>query len=355
MDLFLIYLDKHSSTLLLVASLLGFSLVIRYGFAPKILELFRRVKGVKISVELLYQPLSNLSIPVFSMFITPILSLPTQFNAVFQHMMQIWLIGALAWLLIRILVLFKELILGQYQLDAKDNLKARQISTQLLMIERVVNAVILLIAGSIILMSFDKAREIGFSLLASAGIAGIILGLAAQRSLATLFAGIQLAITQPIRIDDVVIVEHEWGWIEEITLTFVVVRIWDQRRLVLPITYFIEHPFQNWTRKRADLLGTVYLYVDYKMPLDDLRTELDRIVKESPLWDGRVAKIQVTNATEKSVELRALVSAENASNAWDLRCLVREDLLTYIQRHFPESLPRIRLDRGFPEQGESNV
>ena len=355
MDLYHLFLENTSSTLLLVGGLLGLYLLIRYGLAPLILKLFRQVRGVKISVELLYQPLSTLSIPAFLMLVTPFLGLPQQVSAVVGHMMQVWLICALAWLLMRTMALFKQLILGQYQLDVKDNLKARQVNTQLLVIQRVVNAVLLLVAGAAILLSFDKAREIGFSLLASAGIAGIIIGLAAQRSLATLFAGIQLAISQPIRIDDVVIVENEWGRIEEITLTFVVVRIWDQRRLVLPITYFIEHPFQNWTRTRADLLGTVYLYVDYKMPLEELRTKLDSIVKESPLWDGRVAKIQVTNTTEKTVELRALVSAENASNAWDLRCLVREGLLVYLQQHFPESLPRIRLERDLPEQLPSDA
>lgn len=201
-------------------------------------------------------------------------------------------------------------------------------------------------------MTFDKVRQIGVSILASAGIAGIIIGFAAQRSLATLIAGIQIAITQPIRIDDVVIVENEWGWIEEITLTYVVIRIWDQRRLVVPITYFIERPFQNWTRTSAELLGTVYLYADYGIPVDELRQELEKIVNASPLWDKRVAKIQVTNATEKTVEMRALVSAENSSNAWELRCLVREKLIDFMQRNYPERLPRIRLETN---KGDNDV
>jgi small-conductance mechanosensitive channel len=162
--------------------------------------------------------------------------------------------------------------------------------------------------------------------------------------LATLIAGIQIAITQPIRIDDVVIVENEWGWIEEITLTYVVIRIWDQRRLVVPITYFIERPFQNWTRTTAELLGTVYIYADYSIPIGELRRELEKIVNASPLWDKRLAKMQVTNATEKTLEIRALISAENSSNAWELRCLVREKLMDFMQRNYPEKLPRIRLE-----------
>ncbi|RQW01754.1 mechanosensitive ion channel family protein, partial [candidate division KSB1 bacterium] len=206
------------------------------------------------------------------------------------------------------------------------------------------NVMIIIFAIAMILMTFDKVRQIGVSMLASAGIAGIILGFAAQRSLATLIAGIQIAITQPIRIDDVVIVENEWGRIEEITLTYVVVNIWDQRRLIVPITYFIETPFQNWTRTTAELLGTVFIYADYRLPINALRDELERIVADSPLWDKRLAKVQVTNATDKTMGIRALVSAENSSNAWELRCLVREKLIAFLQRNFPDSLPRVRLE-----------
>jgi small-conductance mechanosensitive channel len=249
-----------------------------------------------------------------------------------------------SWFLIRLVNIFKTLILSRYEISTEDNLEARRITTQLDVIQRVLGFLIILVAVSSILMTFDKVRQIGISILASAGIAGIIIGFAAQRSLATLIAGIQIAITQPIRIDDVVIVENEWGWIEEITLTYVVVRIWDQRRLIAPITYFIERPFQNWTRKTAELLGTVFIYADYRVPVDELRKELEMIVAETPLWDKRVAMMQVTNATEKTVELRALVSAENASNAWELRCYVREKLISFLQQNYPESLPLVRVE-----------
>jgi small-conductance mechanosensitive channel len=193
-------------------------------------------------------------------------------------------------------------------------------------------------------MTFDKVRQLGTTLLASAGIVGIIVGLAAQKSISTLFAGIQLAITQPIRIDDVVIVENEWGRIEEISLTYVVVRIWDLRRLIVPITYFLEKPFQNWTRISADLLGTVFLYVDYTVPVEAVRSELKSILENSKLWDGRVCVLQVTNASERTVELRALMSAADSSSAWELRCEVREKLIAFIRQNYPDALPKVRAE-----------
>jgi len=194
------------------------------------------------------------------------------------------------------------------------------------------------------LMTFEKVRQLGTSILASAGVIGIIVGVAAQRTIATFLAGIQIAVTQPIRIDDVVIVENEWGRIEEITLTYVVVRIWDLRRLVLPITYFIEKPFQNWTRVTADILGTVFIYVDYTVPIQAVREELHRILQNSKLWDKKVWGLQVTNTTEHTVELRALMSAPDASSAWDLRCEVRERLVEFIQKNYPDGLPKVRAE-----------
>jgi small-conductance mechanosensitive channel len=192
------------------------------------------------------------------------------------------------------------------------------------------------------LMVFESVRQFGASILASAGIAGIVVGLAAQRSIATLLAGFQIAMTQPIRVDDVVIVEGEWGRIEDITLTYVVVKVWDQRRLIVPMTHFLERPFQNWTRTSAEMLGTVLLYADYSVPVGELRDELTRILSHSRYWDGRVNVLQVTESKEYSVELRALVSAADASQAWELRCEVREQLVTFMQRRHPESLPRLR-------------
>jgi small-conductance mechanosensitive channel len=185
---------------------------------------------------------------------------------------------------------------------------------------------------------------LGASVLASAGVIGIIVGFAAQRTIANLFAGFQLAMTQPIRIDDVVIVENEWGRIEEITLTYVVVRIWDLRRLIVPLSYFIERPFQNWTRAQSDILATVFLYTDYAVPVDAMREELKRILAQAPDWDGKVCVLQVTNASDRSVELRALASAADASKAWNLRCEIREKLIFFVQQNYPDSLPRVRAE-----------
>jgi hypothetical protein len=202
-------------------------------------------------------------------------------------------------------------------------------------------------------MSIPSIRQIGITLFASAGIAGIVAGLAARPALTNLIAGVQLALTQPIRIDDVVIVEGEWGWIEEIRVTFVVVRIWDLRRLVVPLSYFIERPFQNWTRTKADILGTVFLYVDYTVPVQRVREELHRLLQADDLWDGEVWGLQVTNATDRTIELRALMGARNSEDAWNLRCHVREQLIDFLFREYPESLPRLRAE--LPEKLEKSA
>ena len=193
-------------------------------------------------------------------------------------------------------------------------------------------------------MRFDQFRRLGTGILASAGLASLIIGLAAQKIFANFLAGIQIAFTQPIRLDDVVVVENEWGRISEITLMYVVVKIWDERILILPISYFIEKPFQNWTRTTANLLGTISIYTDFTVPVDEVRMELERIVKSSDRWDGRVCSLQVTNMSERTMELRALVSASDSSNVWDLRCEVREKLIGFIQKQYPQAFSQIRLN-----------
>lgn len=252
-------------------------------------------------------------------------------------------IFALTWLLIRVLRLVKKLIVAKYDIGETNNLKARKVYTQFTILERIVIFIVVILALGVALMSFESIREIGVSVFASAGVAGIIIGFSAQKLISTIIAGIQIAITQPIRLDDVVIVEGEWGRIEEITLTYVVVAIWDKRRLVLPTTYFIETPFQNWTKNSADIMGTVFLYTDYTVPFDAIREELQRIVKSAPQWDGQVANIQVTGSAHNYVEVRALVSAEDASKAWELRVIVREKLISFLQENYPDSLARTRV------------
>ncbi len=265
-------------------------------------------------------------------------------NAYLTKLIHVLLIGGVAWLLIKLVDVFEQYILSQYEIDARDNLRARKIHTQMGMMKKVITVVIGILGLAIILMSFERFRELGTGLLASAGLAGLIIGFAAQRTLANLLAGIQIAITQPIRIDDVVIVEGEWGRIEEITLTYVVVRIWDLRRLILPISYFIDKPFQNWTRVSADLLGTVFLHVDYTVPIEEVRETLHKILEESDLWDRKVWRLHTTEAGERTVQLRALMSASDSSSAWELRCEVREKLIDWVQTHYPESLPKLRAD-----------
>ena len=287
----------------------------------------------------------RLLLPIFFLF--PALSrskFPEEIESSIRHIIALVIILGLSWMLIGIVGIIKEFLLKHFNIKEKDNLQARSVYTQVSVMERIIVSVIFIVTISAMLMTFEEVRKTGMSILASAGIMGIIAGLAAQKSISALFAGIQIAITQPFRIDDVVIVEGEWGRIEEITLTYVVVKIWDERRLVLPITYFLEKPFQNWTRTTSDLLGTVFIYADYSIPVQIIRSRLEEFLKKSKLWDGRVCSLQVTNLKDSTVELRALMSSRDASDSWDLRCEIREKLLEYIQKEFPEKLPKIRLE-----------
>ncbi|MBT9186847.1 mechanosensitive ion channel family protein [Zobellia russellii] len=252
-------------------------------------------------------------------------------------------IFAFTWLIIKAIKIVKQHVMHTYDMNTSDNLRARKVATQFNILERIVIFIIIILAVGIALMSFDGIREIGVSIFASAGVAGIIIGFSAQKMIGTILAGIQIALAQPIKLDDVVVVEGEWGRIEEIMLTYVVVKIWDKRRLILPTTYFIEKPFQNWTKSSADILGTVFLYTDYSVPFEALRKELTRILKNTDLWDGEVNNIQVTDSKANHIEIRALMSAVDSSTAWDLRVHVRENLITFLQENYPESLPRTRL------------
>jgi len=271
-------------------------------------------------------------------------ALPETELAAVKQVISLFFIGLLSWLVIKSTYVLDDYVLSRFRVDEKDNLRARKIHTQLKVLKRIVIIVVCILALGTMLMTFEKVRQLGTTILASAGIIGIVVGMAAQRTIGTFIAGLQIAFTQPIRIDDVVIVENEWGRIEEITLTYVVVKIWDLRRLVVPITYFIEKPFQNWTRVTSDLLGTVYIYVDYTVPIEAVREELHRILKSSELWDGKVCVLQVTNTSEHTLELRALMSTEDASKGWSLRCEVREKLIEFIQKNYPQSLPKVRAE-----------
>jgi small-conductance mechanosensitive channel len=285
----------------------------------------------------------RLILPILALILgTPALAVSQSAQGVIQNAVSLALIGTIGFLLVQFVNAIAELVLNRYRLDVADNRVARGVYTQVMVLKKIAITIIALFAIASMLMVFQSVRQLGTAMIASAGVAGIVIGFAAQKSLGTLLAGFQIAMTQPIRIDDVVIVEGEWGRIEEITLTYVVVSIWDLRRLVVPITYFIEKPFQNWTRTSADILGTVTLQVDYVVPVDAVRQEFTRILQASPNWDRKVNVLQVTDAKERTIELRALASSSDASKSWDLRCEVREKLISFIQQNYPESLPRLR-------------
>lgn len=285
----------------------------------------------------------NHFVPLLTLTVVlPFLTLKDIYETNLDRVLSILLVISFANVLNNSIKILEDYIYHKYDFNKADNLKERKIRTQLQFIRRLAMVMIILIATAIILLSFESVRKLGTGLLTGVGIGGIIVGFAAQKSLGNLLAGFQIAFTQPIRIDDVLVVEGEWGRVEDITLTYVVLNIWDQRRLILPINYFIEKPFQNWTRTTSEILGTVFLYVDYTLPVDLLREELTRLLNDSPLWDKRVGILQVTDTKEKTMELRALVSAKNSSQAFDLRCYVRENLVAYIKDHHPESLPHER-------------
>jgi small-conductance mechanosensitive channel len=259
------------------------------------------------------------------------------------HLNTLLLIFSIAWLCIQLVKSGAYYLQTKLDINTTDNLLARKNLTQIKVFKAIANSVIVIVAVSTALLTFEQARNIGISLLTSAGIIGIIVGFAAQKTIGMILAGIQLAITQPIRLDDVVIVEEEWGRIEEITLTYVVVKIWDERRLVLPVNYFLEKPFQNWTRTSADITGTIFLYVDYNFPVESIRNILPKMLKECTDWDGRIVNVQVTKAKEYFKEIRILVSSADASRNWDLRTELREKLIDFINNNYPGSFAKIHI------------
>jgi len=261
-----------------------------------------------------------------------------------QHLLHIGMIGCVTWLLVRGVAALERAILRSYPIEVADNLTARRVQTQTRVLARVVMGTVVLLGTSVVLLTFPAVRQIGTTLLASAGIIGLVAGIAAKPVFGNLIAGLQIALTQPIRLDDVVIVEGEWGRIEEIGSSYVVVRIWDKRRMVVPLTWFIENPFQNWTRSSADLLGTAFLWLDYRTPIAQVRAELERICKSEPLWDGQVCVTQVTETSERTIQVRLLVSARNSGDAFDLRCIVRERMIDFLTREHPCALPRTRAE-----------
>ncbi len=298
-----------------------------------ILLLFRRTR-FPVQVILLVLVVEGVTRPMISN--EPILE-------ILDFAVPLVVVAGAAMVLYRAVGAFFTALRKRFDIDTPDNLRARQVTTQIMVLERVVGVVIVIITIAVGLMTIPGVRQWGASLLASAGVIGLVVGFAAQQTIANVFAGIQIAVTQPVRIDDAVVIDGEWGRVEEITLTYIVVRVWDKRRLVVPISYLLQKPFQNWTRNTSSIIGSVYLYADYTVDVDALRLEQSRVLAASELWDGEVDVIQVTDATEQTVQLRCLMSAANSPQAWDLRCLVREHLIGVLQSSQPAALPRQRM------------
>ncbi len=285
----------------------------------------------------------RLAVPLLGIILLlPLLKLPENWTWVTQKGVGILFIITLSFLIVHGINAMQAALLSQQRLDLPDNLSARRIYTQVSVIRKIIITAVVIIATGSVLMLFDPVRQFGTSILASAGIAGIVIGFAAQRTLGNVLAGIQIALTQPLLIDDIVVVEGEFGQIEEITLTYVTVRTWDLRRMILPITYFVEKPFQNWSRVSTDLLGAVVLYLDYQAPIGELRKELKRLVENNPKWDRKVCGLQVTDTKQTTIEVRALVSSTDPGKLSDLRCEIREGLIEFLCRNYPQSLPRQR-------------
>ncbi|TDH23040.1 mechanosensitive ion channel [Segetibacter sp. 3557_3] len=274
--------------------------------------------------------------------VLPLMKLQPGVYYVIDKVIGILLIISFANILLSIVKVAEDYVYHYFDLNKTDNLKERKIRTQLQFVRKLVTGLIVILSICMVLLSFDSLRRVGAGLLTGVGVGGVILGFAAQRSLGNILAGLQIAFTQPMRIDDVLVVEGEWGRVEEITLTYVVLHIWDDRRLILPINYFIEKPFQNWTRSSAEISGTAFFYLDYTVPVQALREEFNRLLQATELWDKRVNLLQVTNTTDRVIEVRTLMSARNSSQAFDLRCYVRENLVKFVQDNYPDALPKTR-------------
>ncbi len=285
--------------------------------------------------------------------VLPGLPLPPAVMSALEHITGIGLIAAIAWLIILLVDVSSDIMSVRYRVDVADNLMARRIQTQFQMLHHIVVVLVSVVSLSIMLMTFPAIRHIGMSILASAGLASLVVGLAMKGTLENIIAGVQIAFAQPFRMGDAVVIQGEWGWIEEIGTMYVVVRIWDLRRLVIPLSYFLQNSFQNWTRTSAELLGYSYIYTDYTVSVDAVREELKRICESTPLWGGKVCGVQVSDSDRYTMELRALMDARNSGEAWDLRCLVREKLIDFLQKNYPGCLPRYRGE--FETKGRDGV
>lgn len=300
--------------------------------------------------------LTRLAILILAMVIAiPVAPIPNATALLLARVLLIAVVCLIGWAAVTALNISANIYLRRFRLDVHDNLLARKHNTQVRVLLRTVDVLLVLLTIGAALMTFPAVRQYGYSLFASAGVAGIVAGLAARPVLSNLFAGVQLAMTQPIRLDDQVVIEGEWGTIEEITSTYVVVRIWDLRRMIVPLSYFIEKPFQNWTRENSALIGTALFYFDYRAPVGIIRDKLGEIVKQSKNWNGRSVALQVTDTRENVIEVRAIMSADDAGRAFSLRCEVREKMIDFLQREHPEALPRQRTELAVADAAKAGI
>jgi len=342
------YFQQHWRDILwsagVLAAAIGVAFIVRL-IAFSALRRFTRNRGTVLGQSLVThgrQP-SHWILPFVAVLVVlPGLPLPKSLLNALEHISGLGIVASVAWLSIVLIAVTADILTTRYRIDVADNLTARRIQTQFIMVRRLGVILVVLLATAVGLMTFPAIKHIGVSILASAGVASLVVGMAMKDTLSNLIAGVQIAFAQPFRIGDAVVIDNEFGWIEEIGMMYVMVRIWDLRRLVVPLSYFLTNPIQNWTRTSADLLAYTYLNVDYKTPVDAVRAELTRILEASPLWNRNVNALQVSDSDSHTMQLRALMDVRNSSDAWDLRCVVREKLIAFMQKNYPNCLPRYR-------------
>lgn len=345
------YISNDTARILIATIFFIVILIIVFFIYRKLFRLLKKraIKTTRKSDDFI---LELFKIPALSLVYWILLSVFTHlffgqlaFYTYWLHINKLLLIASISWICIQATHAGEYYLQSHLDIRVSDNLHARKRLTQLKVFKGITNSIVILLAISISLLTFKEVRTLGLSLLTSAGIFGIIIGFAAQKSIAMFLAGIQLAITQPISLDDVVVVEEEWGRIEEITLTYVVVKIWDERRLVLPVTWFLEKPFQNWTRTSAQITGTVFIYVDYSFPIESIRNALPDMLTKHPEWDGRFWNVQVTKVTEQYKEIRLMLTSADSGKNWDLRAAIREELIDFININYPDTFAKIRIKK----------